>query len=293
MNKILKFLIAVVIALVTYGANYFNDTNTSASPLPVSGQLEVKMLDVGHGDAILLRNNLSTILVDTGHYKKSDQTVQRLQELGINKIDTVIITHHHLDHIGGLFKILKNFKVGRIYDNGIINPKSKISLKLHEKMQTGKLEVKTLQAGEELLLNNNLKLKVLAPSKNKNFPLDDLNNNSLVFKLYYGNFTMLFTGDIEAKAEHKLVQDYGSDLQSSVLKVAHHGSKTSSTFNFLQAVKPQLAIISCGEEEAYNHPSKKIIGMFEHFKVPFKVTSSDGEITLTTSGEEFNIVSGK
>ena len=104
---------------------------------------------------------------------------------------------------------------------------------------------------------------------------------------------MLFTGDIEAKTENDLVSRYGKKLQSTVLKVAHHGSSTSSTYNFLKAVQPQLALISCGDKEKYNHPNKQVLGTFEYLQIPVKVTSQNGEITLRTDGEKYQIMTDK
>ncbi|MCD8360484.1 MAG: hypothetical protein LUC29_06625 [Acidaminococcaceae bacterium] len=111
--------------------------------------------------------------------------------------------------------------------------------------------------------------------------------------MQYGDFSILFTGDIEAKAEHALVKHYSSELHSTVLKVAHHGSGTSSTYNFLQAVQPGLALISCGEKEKYNHPNTKVLETFQHLQIPVKFTSRDGEITLWTDGGKYHIVTEK
>lgn len=294
MKKFWKFILTIIIAVAAYGYEAYDFGSEAHEAISLlQGQLEVKLLDVGHGDAILLRNQAVAILVDTGDYKNSDILVRRLKTLGVRKLDALIITHHHLDHLGGVIKILNNFDVKNFYDNGIVNPQSEISKDVEKLILNGILSRQILSAGQKLEFADNINLKFLAPASKNGFHEKDLNNNSLVFKLQYGEFSMLFTGDIEAKTENDLVSRYGKKLQSTVLKVAHHGSNTSSTYNFLKAVQPQLALISCGDKEKYNHPNKKVLGTFDYLQIPVKVTSQNGEITLRTDGEKYQIMTDK
>ena len=294
MKKFWKFILTIIIAVAAYGYEAYDFGSEAHEAISLlQGQLEVKLLDVGHGDAILLRNQAVAILVDTGDYKNSDILVRRLKTLGVRKLDALIITHHHLDHLGGVIKILNNFDVKNFYDNGIVNPQSEISKDVEKLILNGILSRQILSAGQKLEFADNINLKFLAPASKNGFHEKDLNNNSLVFKLQYGEFSMLFTGDIEAKTENDLVSRYGKKLQSTFLKVAHHGSSTSSTYNFLKAVQPQLALISCGDKEKYNHPNKKVLGTFDYLQIPVKVTSQNGEITLRTDGEKYQIMTDK
>lgn len=294
MKKFWRIILTIIIAVAAYcyEAYDFGSEVQGAVSAP-QGQLEVKLLDVGHGDAILLRTQAVAILVDTGDYKNSDILVRRLKALGVRKLDALIVTHHHLDHLGGVIKILNNFDVKNYYDNGIVNPQSEISKDVEKLILNEILSRRILGAGQKLEFADNINLNFLAPVSKKGFPEKDLNNNSLVFKLQYGEFSMLFTGDIEAKAENDLVSRYGKSLQSTVLKVAHHGSRTSSTYNFLKAVQPQLALISCGDKEKYNHPNEKVLGTFKYLQIPVKVTSQNGEITLRTAGEKYKVMTDK
>ena len=128
MKKFWKFILTIIIAVAAYGYEAYDFGSEAHEAISLlQGQLEVKLLDVGHGDAILLRNQAVAILVDTGDYKNSDILVRRLKTLGVRKLDALIITHHHLDHLGGVIKILNNFDVKNFYDNGIVNPQSEIS----------------------------------------------------------------------------------------------------------------------------------------------------------------------
>ena len=128
MKKFWKFILTIIIAVAAYGYEAYDFGSEAHEAVSLlQGQLEVKLLDVGHGDAILLRNQAVAILVDTGDYKNSDILVRRLKTLGVRKLDALIITHHHLDHLGGVIKILNNFDVKNFYDNGIVNPQSEIS----------------------------------------------------------------------------------------------------------------------------------------------------------------------
>ena len=133
MKKFWKFILTIIIAVAAYGYEAYDFGSEAHEAVSLlQGQLEVKLLDVGHGDAILLRNQAVAILVDTGDYKNSDILVRRLKTLGVRKLDALIITHHHLDHLGGVIKILNNFDVKNFYDNGIVNPQSEISKSVEE-----------------------------------------------------------------------------------------------------------------------------------------------------------------
>ena len=171
MKKFWKFILTIIIAVAAYGYEAYDFGSEAHEAISLlQGQLEVKLLDVGHGDAILLRNQAVAILVDTGDYKNSDILVRRLKTLGVRKLDALIITHHHLDHLGGVIKILNNFDVKNFYDNGIVNPQSEISKDVEKLILNGILSRQILSAGQKLEFADNINLKFLAPASKKWFP---------------------------------------------------------------------------------------------------------------------------
>ena len=162
MKKFWKFILTIIIAVAAYGYEAYDFGSEAHEAVSLlQGQLEVKLLDVGHGDAILLRNQAVAILVDTGDYKNSDILVRRLKTLGVRKLDALIITHHHLDHLGGVIKILNNFDVKNFYDNGIVNPQSEISKDVEKLILNGILSRQILSAGQKLEFADNINLKFL------------------------------------------------------------------------------------------------------------------------------------
>uniref|UniRef100_UPI003AAC898D MBL fold metallo-hydrolase n=1 Tax=Phascolarctobacterium faecium TaxID=33025 RepID=UPI003AAC898D len=176
MKKFWKFILTIIIAVAAYGYEAYDFGSEAHEAISLlQGQLEVKLLDVGHGDAILLRNQAVAILVDTGDYKNSDILVRRLKTLGVRKLDALIITHHHLDHLGGVIKILNNFDVKNFYDNGIVNPQSEISKDVEKLILNGILSRQILSAGQKLEFADNINLKFLAPTSKNGFPEKDLN----------------------------------------------------------------------------------------------------------------------
>ena len=179
---------------------------------------------------------------------------------GYTKIDMIIVSHFDTDHMNALCQIMKNLKV----KNVIIGKQFEDSENLQEFLGIAKeknVKVNVVEAGDKISIEKNLYFHVLWPDSSNIITEKILNNNALVCKLYYKNFSMLFTGDIEEVAEKELIKKYADKnvLDSMVLKVAHHGSKTSSIKEFVDLVKPKIAVIGVGKNNLYGHPSSEVI----------------------------------
>ncbi len=256
---------------------------------PVGNILTVSILDVGHGDATLLQYAGKNILIDTGDSRQRTALVRQLEERGVKRIETMILTHHDADHIGNAVFAAGKYGVSRILDNGLINERNSSSRKLSSMLNQG-YKNKKLRAGDMLEVGDNVKLEVLSPGdflpqETRN----DHNNNSIVLRLRYGNFSMLFCGDIEAPAEAALAARYGPALKADVLKVAHHGSKSSSYYKFIEAVRPRYALISCGAFEEYRHPNKKVVSSLEHLGAEVLTTYSSGALVVISDGKTYQV----
>lgn len=252
-------------------------------------QLTVRMLDIGQGDAFLLEKDGKFVMIDTGDIEHRDQIVALLHKYKVKEISKIIITHPHADHLGGMNAIFKNFKVDAIYDDGM--PAGTGSYKNYLKqIKEKKIPYHVLKAGDEVDFFDGVKFNVLGPVKviKDQKGNSDFNNNSIVGRLTYGSFSMMFTGDAEQE-EEKTILGKGSTLKSDVLKVGHHGSRTSTSPAFLKAVSPKNAFISCGQGNDYGHPHKVTIDKLEKAKVQIYRTDRNGTVTLTSDGSSYRI----
>lgn len=213
------------------------------------GHLRITMLNVGQGDSFLIETHEQNILIDTGGVDSS-RLLAEIKKAGINRFERIILTHAHADHIGGVLAVLENYHVDEIIDNGIESA-SPLYRKYHE------VETKftVVKAGARLDFGDRASFKVLHPPAAL-VAGGNVNNESIVGRLSFGGFVMLFTGDIESAAEKSLLK---KNLYAVVLKAPHHGSKTGSTKKFVEAVQPQFVLISAGEKNKFGHPHKKTI----------------------------------
>ena len=260
-----------------------------------SPQLKVTFLDVGQGDSILIETpHKKRILIDAGarlyDYKNHELRVDMGKRIvlpalinkGINSLDMLIITHFDSDHIGGAPYLLTHIPIKTIMDNGGYNPAFKdyaTYLKEHPKLFhiTGK-------DGQTIRLEDKLTITILHPNANTpRYPQE--NNNSIVIKLSYGTIDFLFTGDLEEIGEAALIQRHSKDLVCEVLKLGHHGSKTSSTEAFLRHVQPKVAIVSAGRHNHYHHPAPSVVSRVNAHHIPILRTDQQGSIEITTDGK--------
>lgn len=251
--------------------------------------LVVNVIDIGQGDAILIRVGGQTTLVDTGDVPARERLVAFLKNQGVTVIDNLIITHPHSDHIGGAEAVFGNFSVKRVYDGGATTTTA-IYRNYLSTIKKKNIAYEKVAAPSQLDIGGGAVLKIFGPDKTPFAGTEsDLNNNSVVSKLVYGEFAMLLTGDAEKEAEGKILSSYGSELKSAVLKAGHHGSSTSSTEAFLKAVNPAAVIISVGANNEYHHPHPSTIKKYNNMQLKVFKTSTDGTVTVTSDGKTYNI----
>ncbi len=275
--------------LVTAGCSKGNEKSVSQGQ--VNSPLNIKVLDIGQGDAILIRTAGQTVLVDTGDIGTKDKLVAYIKKEGITSIDKVIITHPHADHLGGMPGILENFKVNQIYDSGQTTTTA-LYRKYLSLVQSKKIPFTVVTAGTEIVIANDVKLKFFAPDK-PFITTSDLNNNSIVVKVIYNEFSMLLTGDAEKESEERMVKTYKTELKSNILKAGHHGSNTSSSPSFLKAVAPEAAIISLGANNDYHHPHPSTLKKYVEAKMKVYRTDTDGTVTVSSDGKNYTITKEK
>lgn len=293
MRKGLWIMMAILLFMMIIIAGCGKKTVTSTQQ-GAGGQsqqnspLIVKVLDIGQGDAILIRVAGQTVLVDTGDISTRDKMVEYIKKEGITTIDKVIITHPHADHLGGMPGILENFKVGQIYDSGQTGTTAlyKQYLSLVNKKN---VPFTVVTAGTEIVISGDIKLKFFAPEK-PFITESAINNNSVVAKLIYNQFSMLLTGDAEKDSEARMIKTYEGELKSNVLKAGHHGSNTSSSPAFLKVVAPEAAIISVGVNNDYHHPHPSTLKKYVEAKLKVYRTDIDGTVTITSDGKTYKIM---
>ena len=235
--------------------------------------LEIHFLDVGQGDScFIVTPNHKTILIDGGGSTSNtfdvgkDTVIPYLLDKGYTKLDYVFISHFDQDHVGGILSVLEELKVGQVFisKQGEKSENYETFLKIVEQK---KLRVREVKMGDKIKIGDVI-FHILWP-EGKQIEENILNNNAMVMKLQYKNFSMLFTGDIEAVAEKKILSLYDTNLNSlkaTVLKVAHHGSKSSSTEKFLETVNAKVAIIGVGENNMFGHPSNAVLERLQSFR---------------------------
>ncbi len=251
----------------------------------LSGELTVSFLDVGQGDSAFLElPDGKTMLIDAGPSDAGDKIVSFIQKKGYRKIDYLIATHPHADHIGGMKKVLKNFKIGEIY-----MPKASTNTKTYEKLleeiSDQGLKIKTAKAGLSLCDG----IELLAPNGGG---YEDLNNYSVVLRIINGQNRFLFMGDAEILSETEIL-DAGFDVRADVIKVGHHGSGTSSGNEFVSAVQANYAVFSVGDDNSYNHPHIFVVEKWKKAGAQTCRTDEMGTITFRSDGTAIEMTSEK
>ena len=265
--------------------NYYLNENNAYGVYTDS--ISAHYLDIGQGDSIFVElPNSECILIDAGIGNKGEYIENYIKNIGYDKIDYLIATHPHADHIGSMDYIISNMDIGSIYMPNVIAA-TKTYERLLESVQEKGLKIRSAKAGMGIIDENDLSVDILGPVEIDD---DELNNCSIIIKITYENDSYLFIGDAE-KEELRTVE---ADMSADVLKVGHHGSRTSTTEEFLEEVNPRYAIISCGTDNDYGHPHKETINLLEDFDVEYYRTDLQGTITVTSDGSQnYSIITEK
>ena len=255
-----------------------------------NADMSVHFIDVLQGDSELIICGGQTLLIDAGDNTMGETVVDYIKRQGIYKIDYVIATHPHADHIGGLDDVINSFEVSNIIMSKIpdsIVPTTKTYMNLLEAIDKKNVNVIKATAGYEFNIGD-AKVTVIAPVKD----YDDLNNMSVVARVEYNSRSLLFMGDAEKESETDILES-GIDISADVIKIGHHGSSTSSTEKFLKKVNPKYCVVSVKADNDYNLPSKKVIERINSLSITCYRTDINGNVIMECSNEDISFKTEK
>lgn len=268
----------------------------ASQPAAGSAELKVHFMDVGQADSILVQlPDGKTMVIDAGNNGDGKLVVNYIKQLGIPKIDYLIGTHPHEDHIGGMDNVILAFPVGAFYMPKVSDQLTPTTATYNDVLSAAEnqnLKIKTAKAGVVLFDEPELRLKAEILSPDASFSYSDLNNYSAVIRLTYGSKTFLFEGDAEEEAESVMLRS-GKTLSADVLKLGHHGSSSSSSVAFLDAVKPGCAIISCETGNDYGHPHKETLQKLQERSIQIYRTDTQQTIIASCDGTSISFVTGQ
>lgn len=268
--------------------------------IPNPKNLETFFLDVGQGDAILIKTPKNqTMLIDGGPNSKVLEKLGKYLSPLQKRVDIVVLTHPHADHVTGLIEVLKRYDIGLLILGGE-DLKTDVYNEFIKTVSDKKVLVLIAETGQVIHFSEDLEFDILSPQNNLSDLVfnkksegfgtagNEVNDTSIVGKLIFKDFSIMFTGDATSRIENQLFI-YGNSLKSDILKVGHHGSKYSSSFNFLNAVSPRAAIIEVGIKNRYGHPSPASLSRLKMFDISVFRTDENGDIKIVSDGFTTNI----
>lgn len=298
--RVLKVLFAtLIVAAIIAGAFYWlrkykSQPPPTPTPFETKGKLQIFALDVGQGDGFLIISpGGKTVLIDAGSARAGDDVAATLQKRGVRTIDLAVATHPHADHIGGLRRIIGKLTVNSLLDSG-----QSFDSDEHDRLQRAvkarKVQFIPAKRNWKFPLDSGVQLEAFNPRGDGRWITDVReggsieNANSVVLRLSYGNFAMIFTGDAETETEALLVKE-NFPLRAQVLKVGHHGSRHATSEKFLNFVKPETAIISCGADNRYGHPAQPTLDRLRRSNAQVFRTDLAGEISIISDGNSHQV----
>mgnify|MGYP004468048081 FL=1 len=283
-KKEIKNLLYSVIVLALLIGSYFtgnwNKSNSNGDTLGTAdGELVVYFIDVGQADSIYIKDGNSNMLIDAGNNADGPLLVKYLRSLGIKEFKYAVGTHAHEDHIGGMDDIIKNFTIDKYYMPNVIST-SKTFEDVLDSLNDKKISPTIPSIGDKFSLNQ-AQFEVLSVGKDA----EDLNDTSVVLKMTYNSTCTLFMGDASSNIEKNLLD---KDINCQVLKIGHHGSKYSSSDEFIKKVKPTYGIIMVGKDNKYGHPTKKVLDVLNKYNVTIHRTDEEGTIIMKIKGDSIS-----
>jgi len=293
-KSVIKAVVAAAFVLVCLaisfisGAPSWGDISKKAEVnsgvIAKDGNFYVHYIDVGQADCELMTCGDDVVMIDAGETDSYNTIDSYLKLNNVSYIDYLILTHAHADHIGSADDIINNYEVKNVIMTRLTEentPTSDVYAKLLDALSNSDAKVYAAKAGDVYSLQN-FSFEILGPVKD----YKELNNTSVVLKATFGNVKFLFEGDAEAKSEKDILAA-GYDVSADVIKLGHHGSRTSSDLDYLRAVNPQAAIISCGENNTYKHPHPETIAKLDSLSIPYYRTDVRGNIVVECDGNSF------
>lgn len=294
-NKTLTAIFAVLAAAVLFvldftGVYTFSDFKISLGfedePAVVeNADTAVHFIDVGQGDCTLVVSDGKTMLIDCGDRDEDNTVIKYLQKQNIKKLDVIIATHPHSDHIGEMSEIIDGFDTDRFIMPKIPSDKTPTSTVYENMLLSIKDKgMKITAAKDESFALGSVEVELYTTKEDHS----DLNNYSVLVKIVHGENSFLITGDCETQEEKEMLEQ-GFDLSAKVLKVAHHGSANSSSSEFLAAVAPRYAVISCGLDNKFGHPSDETLVRLQKYAENIYITRDDGTVIFTSDGKGLSV----
>lgn len=287
-GKFYKHLLAAIIVFFAFcltgcsqivtGPSVSTQTAGEEADNPADSDLRVHFIDVGQGDSIFIEQGGHYMLIDAGERDQGETVASYLKKQGVKKLDYVIGTHPHSDHIGGLESVIREFDTQKI-----ILPEKEHTTKLYESLldtiEEKNLKITPPKVGERYELGD-ASFRIIAPNRDYG---DELNNWSVGIRLVYGKNSFVLCGDAQKESEEDMCAN-GLDLKADVLKLSHHGSTTSSSEQFMNRVDPDYGVISCGKDNDYGHPHKEILDMLKERNIEALRTDRLGTIVAVSDG---------
>lgn len=240
------------------------------------------MFDIGQAECFLIEKGNAIALIDCGKASQGKNIVNSLKKRGIDKIDYIFITHPHEDHMGGMLEIINNFQVEKIILPNI--NQTKVTAKWYKKIMNHLVQrnyqIEIAETNKKYNLEN-AEIEIIS----ERYQGNNINNYSTVLKVTYGQNSIIMTGDAESAVEKEFLK-LNANIKATVLKVSHHGSKTATIEEFIDAVNPMYALISCGQNNRYNHPSQEVIERLNKKNIKIYRTDKDGQVVMRITEKE-------